>query len=647
VLDKTVKRRFHIDRSNFYRALLTDTLPYELPLFFSNEYLFTEATSEFSGMPDIVFKLLKPTQATKPFSYRIQKGGGGFRKITIIHPGYQLKFAELYGRYDKFIVNACNRSRFSLRYPSRVGSHYFQTQYLSNGSVGEDFRELDLDPVSMLPQRRWASTYFSYKDYNPIYRFFLSEEFNRLEQKYKYMLRVDIARCFDSIYTHSIAWALRGKEFSKENKIPNFFESEFDKFMQDSNWGETNGIPIGAEVSRIFAEIILQSVDLNIERDLARITNKIDIRRYVDDYYAFANTLEHINEIKNTIDICASFYNLHLNEKKTEIHERPLVSKMAIARYEARSAVKEFMLNARKSLHDNGPAYFNNRASEILISKIRSIARSNDTEYSSLASPILAVISRELRLIVERIDAAVFNMKRKAKNIITAILRVTTFVFHTDIRSTTTHKVANIFHEAHIFVLKAGISAQTFEGLIVDIVRKTLQVTIEQNINGPEVINLLVAADSVCRSKPPITPAMLKAALGCDINQADDRSRLSYFDLVSALYFSRKYYAFNDVRRSVSGEIERRIRLLGSNLHLYADATMLFFDYVSCPYIKAEKRVSLFTDVSCAYGSKVGTTKIRSQFCHVAKRIHFVTWEGSNQFGALLERRELHPAYDL
>jgi hypothetical protein len=646
VLDKPMIRKFHIDRSNFYRAILTDTLPYELPLFFSNEYLFTEATRKFKGMPDIVCRLLKPIKATIPFSYRIQKGGGDFRKITIIHPSAQLKCAELYGRYDKFIVNACNRSRFSLRYPSRVGSHYFQKQYLSNSSASDDFVELDSDPVSMLPQRRWASTYFSYKNYNPIYRFFLSEEFSRLEQKYKYMLRVDIARCFESIYTHSIAWALRGKDFAKENK-DSFFESDFDKFMQYSNWGETNGIPIGAEVSRIFAEIILQSVDLKIERDLVHINNQIDIRRYVDDYYAFANTLEHINEIKNTIGICASFYNLHLNEKKTEIHERPLVSKMAIARHEARSAVKEFMLNARKSLYDNDPVYFSNGASEILISRIRSIARSNDTEYNSLASPILAVISRELRRIVERIDADVFNRKRQAKNIISAILRLTTFVFHTDIRVTTTHKVAKIFYEAHIFVLKAGISAQTFDGLIVDIVRKTLQVTIEQKINGPEVINLLVAADSVCRSKPPITPAILNAALGHDINHADDRSRLSYFDLVSVLYFSRNHYAFTEVRRAVNCEIERRIRSLGSDLHLYADSTMLFFDYLSCPYIKTEKRISLFTDVSRAYGSTVGTAKIRSQFLLVTKRIHFVTWEGSNQFGAFLERRELHPAYDL
>lgn len=641
-------RKVQIDRSNFYRAILTDTLPYELPLFFSNESLFTEATRKFQGMPGFILDLLKTHNPTKPLSYLVQKGGGAFRKITVVHPSAQLKFAEFYDRYDTFIENACSRSNFSLRYPSRVGSHYFQKQYLSNGSADGDFGELDVDPMSMLPQRRWASTYFSYKHYTQIHKFFLSEKFNQLEQRYKYMLKVDIARCFESIYTHSIAWALRGKIFSKENKKVKFFEADFDTLMQNSNWGETNGIPIGSEVSRIFAEIILQSVDLEIERTLGSIINRIDIGRYVDDYFAFANTLDDISKIKEAIEICASNFNLHLNERKTEIHQRPLVAKMAIARFEAMSAANEFMLNARKSLYDNDPVYFSHRASEILISKIRNISRSNDTEYSSLASPVLAVIFREITRTRERINSDIFNRKIQANNVTKAILSVTAFLFHTDIRAATAHKVAQIFYEAHLIVLKTKISAQTFEGLIVDFVKKTLTITSEQGIHGPEIINLLVAADSVCMSKRPVNPTTLNVALGHNIAAADNAPSLSYFDLVSALYFSRRYGAFTDVRRVVSHEIENRVKLLGNKLHIYADATMLFFDYLSCPYVDMESRITLFSDVSKAYnGNNVSSSTIRKQFGLVAKRIRFVTWEGSTQFRTLLERRELHPAYDL
>lgn len=640
-------RKVKIDRSNCYRAILTDTLPYELPLFFSNERLFAEATRNFQGMPGFIRNILTTNNPTKPLSYLVQKGGGTFRKITVVHPSAQLKYAEFYGRYDTFIENACSRSKFSLRYPSRVGSHFFQKQYLSNGSADGDFGELDAEPMSMLPQRKWASTYFAYKNYTQIHKFFLSEEFNQLEQRYKYMLKVDIARCFESIYTHSIVWALRGKEFAKENKKIEFFENEFDKVMQDSNWGETNGIPIGSEVSRIFAEIILQSLDLDIERSLSGIINRIDIRRYVDDYFAFANSHEDINKIKESIEISASNLNLHLNERKTEIHQRPLVAGIAIARSEAMSAANEFMSNARKSLYDNDPIYFSPRASEILISKIRNISRSNNTEYSSLASPILAVISRELTRTRERIDSNIFNKKRQANNVITAILRVTAFLFHTDIRATTAHKVAQIFYETHLIVLKTRISVQTFEGLVVDIVKKTLQLTSEQEIHGPEIINLLVAADSVCKSKRPVSLTTLKVALGHDIAATDSASSLSYFDLVSALYFSRQYAAFTDVRRIVNWEVENRVKLLANKLHLHADATMLFFDYLSCPYVDKENRITLFSDVSKAYGNNSSPSTIRAEFGFVMKRIRFVSWEGSTQFRTLLERRELHPAYDL
>lgn len=640
-------RKVKIDRSNSYRAILTDTLPYELPLFFTNERLFTEATRQFKGMPRFVRTLLTTTGPTRPLSYLVQKGGGAFRKITVVHPSAQLKFAELYGRYDTFIENACSRSNFSLRYPSRVGSHYFQKQYLSSATTDGDFGELDEEPMSMLPQRKWASTYFSYKNYTQIHKFFLSEEFSQLEQRYKYMLKVDIARCFESIYTHSIAWALRGKEFAKENKRAMFFEAEFDELMRDSNWGETNGITIGAEVSRIFAEIILQSLDLEIERKLKDIINRIDIRRYVDDYFAFANSHEDINKIKESIEICASSLNLHLNERKTEIHQRPLISRMAVARAEAMLAANEFMSNARKSLRDIDPIYFSTRASEILISKIRNISRSNDTEYGSLASPILAVLSRELARTSERISSDLFDRKKEAINVITAILRVTAFLFHTDIRAATAHKVAQIFYETHLVVNKTGISARTFEGLIIDIVKKTLLVSSAQKIHGPEIINLLVAADGVCKSRRAVSPDILKAALGQDIGTADSATALSYFDLVSALYFSRRHPAFFDVRRVVNQEIESRVRLLGNKLHLHADATMLFFDYISCPYVDKHYRLTLFSDVAKAYGCNASSSNNLTGFDFVIKRIYFVNWKGASQFRILLERRELHPAYDL
>lgn len=73
------------------------------------------------------------------------------------------------------------------------------------------------------------------------------------------------------------------------------FGGQFDILMQNLNYGETNGIIIGPEFSRIFAELILQRIDLNVmyylrdNRDSKRLEFKTDyeIFRYVDDFFVF------------------------------------------------------------------------------------------------------------------------------------------------------------------------------------------------------------------------------------------------------------------------------------------------------------------------------------------------------------------------
>lgn len=42
----------------------------------------------------------------------------------------------------------------------------------------------------------------------------------------------------------------------------------WDKMMQEMNYNETNGIVIGPECSRIFAEVIMQYVDQMVEQQL-------------------------------------------------------------------------------------------------------------------------------------------------------------------------------------------------------------------------------------------------------------------------------------------------------------------------------------------------------------------------------------------
>ena len=53
-------------------------------------------------------------------------------------------------------------------------------------------------------------TFFSYKRYTNIYKFYEDYRYQRAEKKFSRLLKMDVQNCFDSIYTHSIAWAING-----------------------------------------------------------------------------------------------------------------------------------------------------------------------------------------------------------------------------------------------------------------------------------------------------------------------------------------------------------------------------------------------------------------------------------------------------
>lgn len=65
-------------------------------------------------------------------------------------------------------------------------------------------------------------------------------------------MKFDVSRCFDSIYTHTLSWALSSKKIVKDNLGTNkdSFGGKFDRVMQQMNYNETNGIVIGPEFSK-------------------------------------------------------------------------------------------------------------------------------------------------------------------------------------------------------------------------------------------------------------------------------------------------------------------------------------------------------------------------------------------------------------
>jgi Reverse transcriptase (RNA-dependent DNA polymerase). len=142
---------------------------------------------------------------------------------------------------------------------------------------------------------------------------------------YRYLLKVDLSKCYENIYTHSISWAIFGKDASKEelNKKPNLRNTAYtkadqlDKFVRSINNNETKGIPTGPISSRIVSEIILSSIDGHLRE------KGYHFKRYVDDYnFYFRNEVEVYEFLPHFQNILYE-YKMHLNTEKTTIEKYP------------------------------------------------------------------------------------------------------------------------------------------------------------------------------------------------------------------------------------------------------------------------------------------------------------------------------------
>ena len=169
----------------------------------------------------------------------------------------------------------------------------------------------------------------------------------------------------------------------------------------------------------------------------------------------------------------------------------------------------------------------------------------------------------------------------------------------------------------------------------------------ELSISGPEIINLLVAVEAICRRRNAVTLLDLETALNVTGDWSDHVKGMDYFDLVSSLYFSRRKTQFSEARDAITLEIERRIIAAGRDLPSRTAETMLFFDLISCPHVEHDRRRDLLRKVTeIVVGTPIGIGTAATQTSLLAKTLGFITWDGAKSLHALLERKELQPAYD-
>ncbi|KXX66793.1 RNA-directed DNA polymerase [Flammeovirga sp. SJP92] len=148
---------------------------------------------------------------------------------------------------------------------------------------------------------------------------------NEIEQKslelsldFNYVIHTDIADCYGSIYTHSIPWALHGKEIAKNERSISLLGNNIDSQIRDMGHGQTNGIPQGSRLMDFIAELVLGYADtLLSDKIKSENINDYKILRYRDDYRIFTNSPVDADLImKNLTEVLISL-GMKLSSQKT------------------------------------------------------------------------------------------------------------------------------------------------------------------------------------------------------------------------------------------------------------------------------------------------------------------------------------------
>jgi hypothetical protein len=622
-----------------HRPLLTETLPYEVPVIFTNDRFHRGVSwkSDDPATQSALAKLFAPVKKyTKPYNYQIRKDATRSTTLSIIHPLWQVELCGIYTDHEGSLLSYCSKSEFSLRRPFSVASVYAE-KITSNATPKEGIVQVASDTEEFDPAH--VVSYFTYTKFNLLSKFFNSREFLRHEERFSLMRTLDISKCFYNIYTHTVSWAVKDKEFAKEHANAHSFEARFDRAMQMGNYNETHGIIVGPELSRIFAEIILQEADSRVQRDLlgASLRHEVDyvIRRYVDDFYIFANTEEQLDKIERTVAKHLEVFKLYLNTQKIRTYTRPFITPLTLARAELREVTHAVEALAKD---DSKPANLRAKGIRLALHEVRGIVSRHSIEIANLSGLLLGWLRRLIEQIQHRLrtEPAVVSADTWLE-LIRAAVDVSLYVCALDLRVRTTYSLCQIVKS--VFEAKALVPEAHFDQIQHIIGERLISFTSALSADSEtaeedmiELFNILICGTHFLGNA--FTENSKIRNLLTDLLNGKNVTYFRY--IVLKFCFLTDSVTFSKELDSLNAIIQKRL-LTGEDPRRSSEQYLLLCDYLSSPDVEEVHKRSVFNH---CFGGVISTAAMAS----VTSLIGFVDWNVVN-VEHTLRRKELRPVY--
>lgn len=651
--------RIKINKDDKARILLTELLPYEVPLLFSNEGFYKIVSNgKYNAFFERVHQLSKAGGDKRkygiPFNYEIRKNiEGDTRTLSVIHPYCQYYFIELYEKYDSLILHLCSKSHASLRRISKVAKFFYSPDFVYPEDNHKN-AELEVEPDILSVETQYLKSYFTYYPIDLIYKFYDRNEFQRLEQRFNYLMEFDISKCFYHIYTHSIAWAVKDKESAKRNARETSFENSFDKLMQLANYNETNGIVVGPEISRIFAEIILQQIDINV---IKRLENHFkygidyEVRRYVDDYFVFSNDPTILENVKKEFQKELGYYKLYLNPAKSDIKTPPFITNVTVGKRE----LQELLLNLYESLFEIKEVKIlgfektekikvltrirkPNSISQKFIKDFQCIVKRNNLSYDILSKDIIRFLKTKFSKILKEGDLE--KDKEVIENLFVTLFDILFYAYSLNINSNTTFKLAQIIVLACKYLENQKVDTKhTIYSKIskeADFVLTNFQRKSKNAETNIEILNLILALKKLDDSFS-LSAKKLRELLG--IEKIDGFKRINYFHIITLLYYIENKPSYSELKAEIENNVECKFEE-DEDPFSKSELTMLFFDYINCPFVNDKSKRKVMQS------SGYATSNIANKIKEITdQEIWFMNWNTEIDLERVLKKKEWSSSY--
>lgn len=626
-----MSKLLRVSRSK-YRVVISDVLPYERPVFYSNRFfarflkyygieveegmLVARRHGDEPGLKDFLEILGGRKGAVRrSFQYSISKEGHREgRRLTVVHPFHQVEMVDFYDRYKMLIIDYCMRSNFSIRFPYKVAD----CQKKQKG-----YHKVYSDDASPVDTSESLKHFFAYKYFKNINFFYGDYRFLRAEKKFRCMTKLDLKHCFDRIQPESLSMAMFDHEMEdcKGSMAYDFWR------LQDKFRVSKEGIIIGPEFSRIYAEIILQRIDREVERRMGeeyKVRNRDYIfYRYVDDGFLYYNDRGDRNCFFSLYRSELKKYGLSINkEKVVEFAQRPFVEAISIAkglilrlineRFQNRLDTFKGFVHSQNNRFDT-PAVLDFKT---FVNEVRTIMCTcgENMKYKDITSFLLGVIQKRVGLLVRdfnllyaqycraigdgSINDKGLEIKEKYErgfiDFAKSIVEVVFYFLSCDMRMSTSLKVVSIINKLQLFVRGRyqideclmsekfpAYFVETLDDKISDEIASFLLNATPEKYNLMEILNIL-EVEKIMLLKNQIAPKVLTDFWKkCEKKTAG----LNFFTVFEMLHFIKDAAGYHDLRDRLLGWIDQQVKTLADATESNTEAVLTFMETMCCPWI--------------------------------------------------------------